>query len=233
MSEYKRIGFIIKKKELLFKVGTLFWDPEEMSLYMTLHRDKTSPKGTVGQFNVQRDGSWTIPFKDNVQEERVLHSSVHASGVSHTRLEGSREVGREEGTPLRGLKTPRPLWTIAARISEDTQPIQQAKDDDFIVVEPPELKARVIYMIAMPQGSSEFRVQTFVNEDGSLPSLAWYTFDLGKIGLLVQLHSTDRMIEPERTIKVSSVKNTVPVITSISKTSIEGVYQPFQINQVS
>lgn len=205
-----------------YKLGTLFWSRDE-SIYFTLKRSKDSPRGSLGQFRVNAStGYWSIRFDDKLEEVDIAHSTIHATGQSHVKLRDGSYRESPNGFPLKGLSQPRALWTIVWNASSKSTKNYQPKSTDFVIEEPNRIEARVLYLIAVPLGSVTLNLQTEVNDDGTLPDLALFPFELNGVGLVALLHSTDRMLSPKRTLKINSINNAIPVVTSIDSEKVEG-----------
>ena len=199
----RRKGIYLRKDDKIYKIATLFWNEEKEDIYLTLNRPASRESGSLGLFTVLSNGKAIVDLEQGVVDTDVLHSSVHARGRQHVTVadESSPHQDVQHGIPLKNLSNARALWTLYPRLYSEAIVENAGKASDFIIEEPANIKGRAFYLIAVPHGNLELNLETMVNDDGSLPDMGYFVFELPHYNILLLAYCNDKMVEADRTLK--------------------------------
>ncbi len=199
------------------------WQGTDGSLMMKLEPSKVSDgkSGMVGSIPITSD-RFEIKFSEISTPAEVEHTSLHASGQSHTKLkDGSYAINYSKdmaGIPLRDLKTAKHLGTLIAREAklEDIQ--LPTRKTDVVIERNKGQSTTILDLMAVPQGVNLKFDMNWDMENERMVQLSVGMLSLPFKDLTVMIfarHSDgfDRL--PSKTVHLPDMNNLVPFVVGL------------------
>jgi hypothetical protein len=215
-------AIVINNSGAFYKVATLFWKQSDCSLYLKLHRKMTVPSGHLGVFTAQ-NGLWSIQIPEVADGYDIDHSATKASGWSAVKTKDRKYFSGEMGVPLENLTILRPLWTLVPALTEGNKLLNGApRERDLIIEEPAGIEGRALYAIAFPPGDIDFQPDFEVRMNVPPPHVSVHILRFTQFSLMILAHSEYDWKNPKMSIRVPSLKNTLPFLVTLSEDKLGG-----------
>lgn len=194
------------------------------SLMLKIESSKSSEACKIGKIEIIGNTFEILYSKINEPAE-VDHTSIHATGQSHTKLTNGELIinyGKNDfGIPLAKLKTVKHLGTLIIRKMTDGDkitPVEKTEGINVIIERGIGQKCSIIDILAIPKESNvnfncdwEMHNEREVKMTISLSKLPFNGFDT-----ILFVRSSDQFDKlPDRTLHLSDMNNIVPFILEL------------------
>ncbi len=177
--------------------------------------------GMIGRIPITSD-RFEINFSEISTPAEVDHTSLHASGQSHTKLKDgsysinySKEMG---GIPLKDLKTAKHLGTLIAREAKLEDEQSPTRKTDVIIERNKGQSTTILDLMAVPQGVNLKFNMNWDMENERMVQLTVGMFGLPFKDLTVMIfarHSDGFDKQPPKTVHLPDMNNLVPFVVSL------------------
>lgn len=216
---YYRI--FLKEGAKTYLLCRLWQQKSDESLILQMEPGKNGTGGFVGEAKVNGD-TVEINYSEVATPAEIEHTSIHASGQSHTKLkDGSFRINYDKnhsGIPLRDLKTIKHLGTLLSRDMTDGDEQKTTRATDVPIERGIGQKFSVLDILAIPKG-----VNVKFSADWDMENERQVTMTVGMHGLpfngfdvLIFTRSSDQFDDiPRRTLHIPDMNNVVPFVTKL------------------
>jgi hypothetical protein len=222
MSKPLKYRLFVKEGDKHYLIAHL-WQGTDGSLMMKLEPSKASDGkgGMIGHIPITSD-RFEIKFSEINTPAEVDHTSLHASGQSHTKLkDGSYAINYSKGMadiPLRNLKTVKHLGTLIAREAKSEDEQSPTRKTDVIIERNQGQSTTILDLMAVPQGINLQFSMNWDMENQRMVQLTVGMFGLSFKDLTVMIfarHSDGFDKQPPKTVHLPDMNNLVPFVVSL------------------
>lgn len=214
---------LLVRNGIKYHVADLDYNKRDASIYLFV-KNHSSRVGKYG-FATILNGHFRIDINSLAEEREFSHFSVHGTGQSHTKTQDGEYKNIQHWIPLPGLKQARHLWTMVLPDIANMTQVSVARIRDANIDYPEFFNGGVVDFLAMPKGVN-FKFNVEYIENNSQPTkhvFGQYIWELDEYRLMLFARSSDKHVgSPERTLKISLEKNSLPFVTKIGPSYVEG-----------
>ena len=216
---YYRI--FIKAGDKHYLVARLWQQSSDESLMLQVEPSKQSNGGSIGMVPITGD-RFEIQFDDINTPSDIDHTSIHASGQSHTKLkDGSRSINYDKentGIPLRNLHTIKHLGTLITREMLTADESTPSRASDVIIERDPSQKSSVIDILALPKSINvKFNAEWDMENDRQVVlTIGLHRLGFNGLDVFILTRSSDQFDAiPAKSIHLPDMNNIVPFVVSL------------------
>lgn len=218
---YYRIFIREGTKNYLF--CRIWQQKSDVSLMLQLNSKKGGTGDTLGKIKIMSN-PFDIRYDDVSQPVEIEHTSIHATGQSHTKMkDGSRTVNNDKNAisiPLKGLSTSKHLSTLLCREMVEGDLRETLRENDVPIERKPKQRFTTLDLIAIPKSQNiNFNVNWEMENDRPvelsvvLHRLSFKSFDV----IIFTRHSDQFDVVPPKTIQLPDMNDKVPFVTKIDE----------------
>lgn len=193
---------------------------------LQMQPSKNGPSGFVGKVEIKGD-IIDLNYDDINTPAEIEHTSIHASGESHTKLkDGTRSInyGKDNpGIPLRGLKSVKHLGTIISREMTDDDIVNAERTTDVPIERNLGQKFSVLDVLAIPKSINvNFNFEwDMENEREVQLNVGMHRLGFKGFDVIIFTRSSNQFDTiPSKSLHLPDMNNIVPFVTKIDKEKV-------------
>lgn len=238
MAKPPHYRIFIKEGAETYLFCRLWQQKSDESLMIFIYPRKGGTGGTLGKVKIESN-PFDIYFDQVSTPANFEHTTIHASGQSHTKLkDGSLSVHHDKlspGIPLKGLKTSKHLSTLLCRDMDDGDKQIITRQGDIPIERDISQKFTTMDILAIPKsinikfsGNWEMENDRPVTLSINLHRLLFNSFDV----LIFTRHSDQFDNAPPKTIQLPDMNSVVPMVTKIDNEKLTVSLSKLNFDQV-
>ncbi len=219
---YYRI--FLKEGSKTYLLCRLMQQKSDESLMLQVEPSKAGGSATVGKIEITGD-TFEINYEQIDTPADIEHTSIHASGMSHTKLkDGTYRFNYDKdnaGIPLAELKTIKHLGTLLSRemTEADIKPAERLTD--VAIERNTGQKFSVLDILAVPKGINfNFSADWDMENDRPVQlNVGMHRLSFNSFDAIIFTRSSDQFDEvPKKTLHLPDMNNIVPFVTRLNGT---------------
>lgn len=221
---YYRI--FIKEGSKTYLFCRLWQQKSDESLMLQMQPGKHSTGGTVGNIAITGD-TFDINYEDIDMPAEIEHTTIHASGQSHTKLkDGTRSINYDKdhaGIPLKDLKTVKHLGTLLSREMTADDVVKAERVTDVPIERNVGQKFSVLDILAVPKGINlNFNFKwDMENERQVQLNVGVHRLGFNGFDVYIFTRSSDQFDKiPNRTLHLPDMNNIVPFVVKLDESKV-------------
>ena len=221
-----RYRIFIKEGSNHYLVGRLIQQKSDVSLMLQIEPSKQLDGSKIGKIVITSD-TFEIPYAMIDIPIEIEHTTIHATGQSHTKLsDGTYSINYDRtnsGISLVNLKTVKHMGTLITREMLSQDVVLPSRKTDIIIERNVGQRSSIIDLLAVPSdGNINFNVDWDMENDRPVQlTIGLFRVPFTGFDILLFTRSSDQFdSQPPGTIHLPDMNSLVPFVLSMDEKKV-------------